>query len=205
MKKDPTWMSGSIQNEAQASKILRDLGRAWYGLATGLAVLRLIAYFRGGTSVLGLSDPLLFCAAGLLLTRRRSRLFATLLLFYALAGLAVGIEAFVKGQNRSLWTWLLMLWLSYRSLSAVIVYHRSVGLVILRRNVAIVVSLSIAASVVVCTPAVMVLLRLQVSDDAAAEWLLVLLAAPWIVCHFALRRRFPWVRPRGTELEGAHA
>ncbi len=205
MSRDPTWMSGRLQNEVQACKILGDLGRAWYGLAIGLSVIRLIAYFRGSTSVLGFADPLLFSAAGFLLPLRRSRFFAAVLLFYAVAGLAVAIEAYVKGQNKSVLAWLLMIWLSYRSLHATFVYHRSVGSVILRRKVAIVVSLCIAATVVVCTPAVIALLHFQVGDDAAAEWLSVLLFGPWIACHFALRRRFPWVRWGGTAPESAPA
>jgi hypothetical protein len=88
------WLTGPIQNEAQTSEALRNVGIGWYAMAAMMAFFGLLYHFLARSPGLScLPDAFLYAAAGFLLPRRRSRFFAVFMLFFSLSVVATTIAA----------------------------------------------------------------------------------------------------------------
>ena len=145
------WVSAPIENEIDATVVLLEMGKVWYGLA---AMHLAVGFFLGsrgnGSAINSFGDFLICVFAGYFLPRRKSRALAVFLLVYAVGSAAMTVANKMhagSGGGSNVILAVIVVLSAYRGLRATFAYHRSRGGAVRWRNVAIVWASAVLLSV----------------------------------------------------------
>jgi hypothetical protein len=200
-KKRWDWLLAPIRTETDATEVLTTIAKWWYGLAGLGAFLGIIFLLLRKVSIVFAADVGVFTLAGYFLPRRKSRTFSVFLFIFALL---VAVETFKTrfglqggiGGNIILAVFAVLV--GYRSIYATFVYHARVNSQTNWKNVLIVWSITIGATLLTFFLAVMGWFFLEqdgiyLSGEQMGNYLTVILSAVCAICFILLTKRFDFV------------
>ncbi|MHB8131667.1 MAG: hypothetical protein ACYDEX_22025 [Mobilitalea sp.] len=149
-----------ICNENDAERVLSDLSIFWYAYSVILIAILLTITILTKEKV-SFYFPVILLFAGYFLSRRKSRILSSFILFYSSALIGFVIWFIVESATANLTFGLssslliiltLCLWSAYRSAKAAFVYHKKIGSQIFIRNIFYVGSFVLVLPLVVPLP-----------------------------------------------------
>jgi hypothetical protein len=192
-----------IDSEHEASAVLSELRKPWYGYGALQALLTIFLWWKGTGSLGGVADGLVCILAGYFLPRTRSRVFAAALFVYVLgcAALTIAARFGAAAGGRNVFLAAIMVLVGFRGIQATRAYHRAVGSTTVWRNVAIVTALFALATALALAGCIAAMVGLQIirgrelSDDATGSLGLVAVSLAFGLVHLLARRRLPFTMP----------